>query len=226
MNIKTNVHGLVSLCLALLVGFVAIPLTTEALFRSQHDDGTKFEAGVPDVMEIARQYHQEVQNKRHDYYEAMEMYRERLKDGEKDLPKPDVNNQTTVDFYFGRATLEEAVHAASPKAAVKDATTAVLANETISKEDRALLRRYERAGYCPESLKNYVAGFYDLCTSLAGRKLRSAPRTGILNDLVRIKSARNVLPKTLDSRLEMLRQAREGSKRESIGPSRTSAPAK
>ena len=39
--------------------------------------------------------------------------------GEGSPGKPDVNNQTTVDFYFGRATLEEAVHAASPKAAGK-----------------------------------------------------------------------------------------------------------
>ena len=98
--------------------------------------------------------------------------------------------------------------------------------ETISKEDKALLRRYEKAKYCPESLKTYASGFYELCVALTGEKRVLSPRTGILNDLARLKSKQNVLPKTLNSRLEMLRQAREGTKRESVTPMRTAAPAK
>ena len=96
--------------------------------------------------------------------------------------------------------------------------------ETVSKEDGALLRRYERAKYCPESLKTYAAGFYELCISLTGKQRVLTPRTGILNDLVRLKS-KSTLPNTLNSRLEMLRQARDGTKRDAVTPMRTAAPA-
>lgn len=225
---KEHVNSLVSLSLALLVAIVSVPLTTEALFRSQDQDGVKFEVGVPDIMEMARNYHEEGQANRREFYEAMEIFREKLKDGEQDLIKPDINNRATVDYYFGRITLEEAKHAAAPKAlrGGSGSTTAVLTEDTVSKDDRALLRRYERAGYCPESLRNYIAGFYDLCKTLAGKSLRTSPRMGILNDMIRIQAARKVLPKTLNNRLEMLRQAREGTKRpNTVRPTtRTAAP--
>ena len=213
---KEHVNSLVSLSLALLVAIVSVPLTTEALFRSSDDDGTQFEANVPDIFELARSYHEQGQANRREFYEAMEIYREKLKNGELALIKPDINNKATVDYYFGRITLEEAKHAAAPKKVVSSgsgSTTAGLTEETISKDDRALLRRYERAGYCPESLRNYITGFYELCKTLAGKNLRSSPRMGIMNDLIRIQSARNVLPNTLKNRLDMLRQAREGTKR-------------
>lgn len=213
---KEHVNSLVSLSLALLVAIVSVPLTTEALFRSADDDGTQFETNVPNIFEMARSYHEEGQANRREFYEAMEMYREKLKNGELALIKPDINNRATVDYYFGRITLEEAKHAAAPKKVVSSGTGATnkgLTEAEISKDDRALLRRYERAGYCPESLRNYISGFYELCKMLAGKSLRKSPRMGIMNDLIRIQSARNVLPNTLNNRLEMLRQAREGTKR-------------
>src|SRR3990167_7292012 len=145
---KEHVNSLVSLSLALLVAIVSVPLTTEALFRSADDDGTQFETNVPNIFEMARSYHEQGQANRREFYEAMEMYREKLKDGETDLIKPDINKKATVDYYFGRITLEEAKHAAAPPRQVsagEGSTTAVLQEDTISKDDRALLRRYERA---------------------------------------------------------------------------------
>ncbi|OGJ56149.1 hypothetical protein A2706_02400 [Candidatus Peribacteria bacterium RIFCSPHIGHO2_01_FULL_51_35] len=213
---KEHVHNFVALSLAVLVSIASIPLSTEALFRSQHDDGTRLEVGVPDVQKAAKADTTDRRLRAREYHKAIELYRDRLKRGEMGLVKPDINDPATVDFYLQKAE-EEAEHSAAPK------RTDVVTAQNISDDDRLLLRRYERAGYCPESLKNYVSGFFELCVKLAGSKLKSGNRTGILNDLIKARS-RTTLPNTLKNRLEMLRQAREGTKRESTAPMRTSAP--
>ena len=216
---KEHIHNFVALSLALLVSIASIPLTTEALFRSQHDDGTRLEVGVPDVQKVAKDDTTDRRLRSREYHKAIELYRDRLKRGEMGLIKPDINDSATVDFYLQKVE-EEADHSAA-----SEKRTDVVTDQNISDDDRLLLRRYERAGYCPESLKNYVSGFYELCVKLSGKKLKSGNRTGILNDLIRTR-ARSILPNTINSRLEMLRQAREGTKRESTAPMRTSAPAK
>jgi len=199
---------------------VAVPLSTYAIFRSQDERGFLYE-NVPSQTERARQNRAALQLRRRQYHQAIELYRELRKRGEEGLVKPDINEPETVEFYLKGATPAVGV----PAVTEETPKPSTLQMSDLSLEDKQLLRRYERAGTCPESLRKYIPGFYELCRSLVGEKLHEKPRTGILNDLARLKSLRNILPNTLESRFEMLRQAREGSKRSDVSePMRTSAP--
>ncbi len=219
---KEHVQTVAALTVALLVAVVSIPLTTQALFRSQDQEGFKTEKGE-NVIQHVLDYKPTFRERTREYHEAMRMFQERTKDGEADLPLPDINDPESVAFYFEvQAEEEVASHGAATPS-----TTATIAEEDISDGDKALLRRYTRAHYCPESLKKYVVkGFYELCVSLVGSGRFTRPRTGIINDIANMRSKQKVLPNTLNNRLEMIRQAREGTKRESVGPSRmkTAAP--
>lgn len=214
---KQTFDSFVSATVALLVFIVSIPLTTQALFRSIDDEGRDKEQ----VQDIIKKAQNDVPRRRlnsRDYHRAVEIYRDMLNPerGGKNIDpesftKPDMNDPKTWEFYLNQDKKEEA------HAAAKVTEPAVF--KDLSERDQEYLRRTVRIGYCPDGLKKYVSGFYELCLSLTGKK-GTAPK-GILNDLAKLKGERKVLPKTLNNRLEMLRQAREGTKRESVGPSRT-----
>ncbi|MDO8649091.1 MAG: hypothetical protein Q7R81_04910 [Candidatus Peregrinibacteria bacterium] len=214
-------EAVAQLMVAMVAVVIAVPLTTQALFRGQDQDGFSVES-QPDMRERANADREERLQIRLRYHKALEIYRDLLKVGEKDLIKPDVNDPDTVDFYLDTPGYDEEL--VDHEAARRKPTT--LQIEQVSKDDRLLLRRYERARQCPESLKNYIDGFYELCLSLVGKQAKLQPRVGLLNDLARAKRALNVLPNTWETRMQMLREARDPSTRSAdIPPTRLSAPA-
>ena len=216
---KQTFNSFVSATVALLVFIVSIPLTTQALFRSIDDEGRDKEQ-VEDILKKAQNDVVRRRLNNRDYHRAVEIYRDMLNPerGGKDidpatLTKPDMNDPKTWELYLSR----DEKKAEDTHAAAKETKPAVM--NDLSEHDQEYLRRTVKIGYCPDGLKKYVSGFYELCLSLTGKK-GTAPK-GILNDLAKLRAERKVLPKTLNNRLEMLRQAREGTKRESVGPSRT-----
>ena len=218
---KEHFDNLISLTVAMLVAVVALPFTSQAMFRSVDQDGNHmFEQQVPDLIKIAKADRSVQSERRHNFYRAMELYRDRTKNGEENLLVPDINNASSVQFYLDAAAKTEEAssgHAAAedPKVALKD----------ISSTDRTLLRQFEHTGNCPTSLKSYIPGFYELCLSLIVGKPK-ARVGGFLNDLANIQRMSGALPNTLANRLKMVRQAREGTKAPSVEPSRmrTAAP--
>ncbi len=193
---------------ALLVAVTSLPLTQDAL------TGSNSRQSMTEIQKSAKEDSTDRRARARNFYEATRRYLERTKKGEENIPVPNVNDPKTIDFYF------EEKHEAAPTP--QKSSTLQLTIKEVSDQDRLLLRRYERAGTCPESLKEYVKGFYELCVSLAGNRFHGATRTGIINDLVRSRTQNKVLPRTLNARLEMLRQAKEGTKRDNgTGPSRT-----
>lgn len=207
---KIHFRSYATWTVALLVVVTSLPITKDALI------GSNSRESMAAIQKAAKDDSVARRERRHRYYDATELYWERTKRGEEDIPVPNVNDPKTIDFYF-----EEKHEAAPVPVRVKPSTLQLTIN-AVSDQDRLLLRRYERAGTCPESLKQYVEGFYELCVSLADKRLHGAARTGFINDLVRSRTQNKVLPKTLNNRLEMLRQAKEGTKRtDGTGPSRT-----
>lgn len=218
------------LAAVLLALIVTVPLTGQALFRSQDDYGVRFEDGVQDIYRKAQEDQASLALRRRRYHTAMRRYRDLQNAGSEDLVRPDINDPSTVARYLEGSgnTPADTIHAAAEEEESGSGSGPELTITEVSREDRQLLRRYERAGTCPVSLQNYIPGFYELCLSLVGRRLHVEPRIGILNDLVRIRSSRNILPNTLNVRLEMIRQARDSATRRTdiVQPSRrrTAAP--
>lgn len=207
---KIHFSSYATLAAALVVAVTTLPIAHDALI------GSNSRESMAEIQKAAKEDSAARRERSRDFYEATRRYLERTKRGEENIPVPKANDPKSVEFYF------EEKHEAAPTPKPKMPSTLQLSVKQVSEQDRLLLRRYERAGTCPESLKEYIAGFYELCVSLAGKRFHGATRTGIINDLVRSRTQNKVLPKTLNSRLEMIRQAKEGTKRESgTGPSRT-----
>jgi hypothetical protein len=202
---------------ALLVAIISIPLSSQAIFRSQDDDGQKFEA-LGDIREQVYQYQSgERQMLRRAYSLAIEAYREKLASGVSDAVKPDINDPSTFKEFLrsGKAIAKvdtkindtvDMVH----EAAVKD--KAVLGTEMLSSRQRMLLRTYTRAGSCPVSMEKILPGFHALCKSVVGSEATGDLPQGLDNDLKALKN-RGLEPKSMKLRIKMIEQARDRSTR-------------
>lgn len=216
---KHTFNTLVSATVALLVFVVSLPLTTQALFRSQPYYPNRARETTEDIMQKAKNDFTTRRDVRRDYHRALEIYRDMLNGerGGKDvdaskLVKPDVNDPETWEFYLDQEG-EGTTHAAAR------ADVDPIAFDKLSEREQQEMRRTVRLGYCSEGLRNYVAGFYELCRSLVGKKSTKAPR-GILNDLARLKANRDVVPNTLSERLRLIREAYKLPSRENVRPGR------
>jgi hypothetical protein len=163
------------------------------------------------------------------FWDAMHLYQERLKAGEESLPLPDINDEQSLLFYLQPAGIsavqeqEDAVVESDTDEAVttddashEAADVPVLDPRDLSSSDRQLLRRYERANTCPESLQNYLPGFYELCLSVT-EDASSEPLRGLINVNQQLHSQNAALPNTLKSRLQMIKEALDRSTRRTDG---------
>lgn len=211
MRLSSNVHH--RLALALLVGIVAVPITSTALFIHQ-DIASPEHVSVEELRKSALQDRSRLRAQRRLYWQVVE----RMESGEINIEKPDVNDTAVLEDAMQET--EEQVHAAAVEKQIS------LTARDLSSADRHLLRRYTRAGFCPESLKDFrVEGFYELCRSQVGSKVKSKPVMGLLNhnaNLYKIlrPSAPNV--SGFKKRMEMMQQARDRSTRreDTTGPNR------
>lgn len=218
---KDHLNTLVSLTVTMLVAVVTIPAATQAIFQSTDDDGNLL-FGNPTILKVAKSDRQVQAQKRHRYYKAMEIYRDELKAGKTDIPKPDINDPATVAYYLDGKEIPKKEEASSSSEATEHAAaeSTQVKIQRLPRDQRALLLQLENQRNCPYSLRSYAAGFYELCLSLIKGKEPVPVRAGFLNDRVRIQTQRGVLTNSLENRLKMLKQAREGTKREMVKPSR------
>jgi hypothetical protein len=209
---------------ALLIAIISVPLSSQAIFRSQDDDGTKFE-DIGDIREEVYEYQSgERQMLRRAYSRAIEDYRERLKRGEEDAIKPDINDPSTFkDFWIGGEHAAAKSSSARSKAASTDDGEDVHADSTedLSTRERMLLRNYTRAGSCPASMEKVLPGFHALCRGIVGKDASKNLPQGMDNDLKTVRH-KSIGPATMKLRMEMIRQARDRSNRrkDGTGPQR------
>ena len=207
---------------ALLVAIISIPLSSQAVFRSQDDDGQQFEA-IGDIREDVYEYQAgDRQVLRRAYSLAIEAYREKLRLGITDAVKPDINDPSTFKEYIvhGReltrirkqsgteqkAVDEDPVHASAPEEEEE------LGTDELSTRQRLLLRTYTRAESCPESMERILPGFHALCKSIVGDDASDELPTGIETDLKALRH-RGLEPTSLKLRLKMIEQANDRSTR-------------
>lgn len=138
--------------ISLFAGVIALPGSDlSAVSRSQPDAGYS--------LEELQAHRGDWREQRRLYSRAIEACRDRRQQGQTlDCTSIEINDPATfVPFLTDAAPSavlpEETSHAAAPRLTV----------ETLSERDRSHLRRYQRVGSCPATLKDYLPGFYELC---------------------------------------------------------------
>lgn len=193
--------------LALLVGIVAVPLTSTALFIGGEALET-LDIDPNTIQRSALEDRSRIRAQTRLYWRAVEMYQQKREQGI-DVTKPEFNDPSSY----------ERVHSAAPDVVEVDLpdTVTSLTTDQLETQDRALLRRYTRAGFCPESLKDFrIPGFYDLCTSIVGIAVKSDPVRGLLNHNAYLHQAlRSAAPSIspFKLRMQMMDEAMNGTKR-------------
>lgn len=206
MKHLSHVHRLI---LALLVGIVAVPMTSTALFMHQ-SVLERLDTDPTNIRRSALEDRSRIRAQTRLYWNAVKMFQDKKEQGI-DVEKPDFNDLDSI----------ENVHSAAPEVVpvAEESAVTSLTTDQLASHDRALLRRYTRAGFCPESLKSfYIDGFYELCTSLVGLAVKSNPVTGFLNHNAYLHQALRSAAPTLSPfklRMQMMDQALRGSKRDS-----------
>lgn len=205
-----NVHQ--RLVLALLVGIVAVPITSTALFINQ--TVAPVDVSAEDIRQSAIGDRSRLRAQRRMYWQVME----RMEAGEIDINKPDINDtdalQEALDYEEEVVKEEE------------NAEEITLTARELNTQDRGLLRRYTRAGFCPEGLKNFrIPGFYGLCVSLVGAAVKSEPVVGLLNHNANLyRTLRGSAPDVsgFKLRMQMIEQAnnRDTRRDDTTGPAR------
>lgn len=142
--------------ISLFAGVIALPGSDlSAVSRSQPDAGYSLEELQAHRMDWREQ--------RRLYSSAIEACRDRRQDGQVlDCTTIKINDPTTfapflTDDVPPSVLPEETSHTAAPELTV----------EMLSERDRSHLRRYQRVGACPATLKDYLPGFYELCKRVA-----------------------------------------------------------
>lgn len=133
------------------------------------------------------------------YQQALAIYKRLIADSipSESLVLPSPNDLSTITPYLRgswrlKAKRDETPAPESPEEA-EDVTVdtvveeeIVIGVEDLKENQRARLNRFVRVGQCPESLQEYIPGFYKLCLSLVrkGATERRSRRPGILQSLI------------------------------------------
>lgn len=191
---------------ALLVGIIAVPLTSTALFLQQ-DSVETMDMSAQDLLKSAADDRPRLRAQRRLYNRMMEQYQ----NGRTQV-KPMFNDPSTYENVFPSASLEPEEE--------EEGVVSSLTTDQLETHDRSLLRRYTRAGFCPEGLKNfYIEGFYELCVSLVGQnELHQRPIRGLLNHNAylyrKLRPSATIAIPPMRLRLQMIEQAHSGQKRD------------
>ncbi|MBT4119537.1 MAG: hypothetical protein HOG89_03080 [Candidatus Peribacter sp.] len=192
---------------ALLVGIVAVPMTSTALFIRQ--EIAPVDVSAEELRNSAFEDRSRLRAQRRLYWQVIE----HMESGKIDIEKPDINDTETLHKAL-EAPEEEVV-----EEVIAEENT--LTSRSLNTQDRGLLRRYTRAGFCPESLASFrVPGFYQLCVSLVGSAVKKTPVMGLLNHNAALyralrPSAPNVGAFKL--RMQMMQEAGDRNNRRGTG---------
>ena len=204
-----NVHKVM---IAMLVGIIAVPITSTALFLQQ-DSIETMDINATDLRDTALEDRSRLRAQRRLYWHAIEQFQNGIL-----TEKPDINDPSTY-LPTHRSAPEQEVEQEEAEDTDNEITS--ISTNQLETHDRALLRRYTRAGFCPEGLKDfYIPGFYELCNSLVGESVRREPVTGLLNHNAYLyRALRRSAPETELSgfrlRLKMIDEAYNGTRRDS-----------
>lgn len=192
--------------LALLVGIVAVPITSTALFLQQDAVQTLTNTDAETLRDMALSDRSRLRAQRRLYWRAIEQSQR-----EEDFERPDFNDPSSYERVYGSA----------PETDDQEQVTEVtsLTTDQLETHDRSLLRRYTRAGFCPDGLKNfYISGFYELCKALVGSNVKDTVK-GLLNDKAYLRqqlkgSAPNEEVSQFKLRMQMIDEAKNGYRRD------------
>ena len=190
--------------LALLVGIVAVPVTSTALFL-QPGAVDSLQLEPQSLRDTALEDRSRVRAQRRLYWQAIEQSQRN-----EDFERPDFNDPSTYQRVYGSAPVVEEQ--------LDKSTVTSLATNQLETHDRALLRRYTRAGFCPDGLKTFpISGFYDLCVSLVGDSVKKDPVTGLLNNKAYLRQQfKGSAPEISEFklRMQMIDEANNGYRRD------------
>lgn len=196
--------------IALLVGVVAVPVTSTALFmntRATEEGGAEIQKSI---FEQASGDRSMLRARRRMYQQGVEAF-EKARRTNDDAIMPNINDPDSIERAINQNEQEEEVHEAAP-------VVSTLTADELNMQDRLLLRRYTRARFCPEGLKDFrVTGFYDLCVGLVGSSVSRKPVTGLLNHSAYLyRKLRGAAPELspFKLRMKMMEQAQKGTKRD------------
>ena len=144
--------------IALAAGTLVLPGgDLSAVFGSQANDGYS--------LEELKAHRADWREQRRLYSVAMEKCRDLRQQGRTlDCLSIKINDPATFQSFL----TTEAVPSALPPSDVSHAAAPKLTVDALSERDRSHLRRYQRVGSCPATLKDYLPGFYELCKRVTG----------------------------------------------------------
>jgi len=154
MRTTKKSHYVLSGVLAIVAAF---PLATDlALPSGGFDLGASL---LTEVQQKAKGNQDENNEKRRLVREIQKVCRERSATNP-EVRCPDVNDSKAVTLFLRSGKVVE-VHSAATDSGSTVKT--LLPMDELSDKQRLMLRRFQRAGTCPEGLRDYTAGFYELC---------------------------------------------------------------
>ncbi len=218
---------LTTFVIAVMLSPIALDLLAATNLKSLSGDVLNFDNLAPRriLKSAAIEDRVNARKKTREFYQAMKEYQERTKRGEEGLVPPDINDYQSILSYIKdnnppvqpKTVVPEKTH----EAASEEKEVSSLQVEDLGEKERHLLRRYQRANSCPDSLKGYgLSGFYELCLSVTANPTGEA-RKGLLNPRQWLNKNKVYRPATMKLRMEMLQQALDRSgRRESVTPGR------
>ncbi|MBI5156202.1 hypothetical protein HZA45_02920 [Candidatus Peregrinibacteria bacterium] len=153
-----------SLSLVAIASFIALPLSLLmqlGAFQSAHLTGSVTgTSAVKNVRETARNYRATMIQETIRYQQVREKCSDRFR-VDPTFVCPDFNDRSAIRAFLLSPETVAATHAA----ATEDEEV-TLAYDGLADDDKSRMTRYLNAGTCPDSLKQYTAGFYDLCKKM------------------------------------------------------------
>ena len=199
------------LMIALLVSMMAVPAASPALFLRNEQVTTGSDA-IIEINKQALQDRSKLRRQRRAYWRAIEHYETQRRYTD-DIAKPDINDPASIERTLATDR--------APQHVEQETDVSSLTTDQLRASDRSLLRRYTRAGTCPETLRKLpIAGFYELCRQLVGESAKSDPVVGLLNHSAyiyrKLRPASSTQP-SFKLRMQMMKEAFDRSnRRESV----------
>lgn len=133
----------------------AFPLVTSQTFDASLTGSTV--AVVPH--ELAAENRDNYRQERRDYADAIDLCQKLRADG-KDVTCPDINDRAGILYLLQN-------HENLPQHGAATETGAVVLHVSdLTPYQFNLIRWYQRINTCPDTMKDYLPGFYDLCVSM------------------------------------------------------------
>lgn len=191
-------HANGRIVIALLASIVALPLSTTALLMSAPENQRTTMTEQTNAQSVSDRAKLRAEERRQ--WNAVEEF-QRANAVKNNAVKPSADRDPA-----------DAADASSDGSDLSSVTT-----DSLTAAERAFLRTYTRAGSCPESLKLYPVGLYEMCIAIVGSGAADALPSGLLSHTAYLhrtlqKFAPDVPKMTL--RLKMLQEALNGTKRD------------